>query len=84
MNEIITFIIVIISILIGYFLGRGTNPFPKETIEKVKKVFENIIVRSDIGGVERPTARQVEDFNNPLKKAGDNEMSKTFSEIVER
>ncbi len=82
MNEIITFIIVIISILIGYFLGRGNNPFPKETIEKVKKVFENIVVKSDVGPIERPTARQVEDFDNPLKKAGDQAMSDTLREIV--
>ena len=79
---LIGFIITLISLLIGYYLGKGVNPLPKETIEKVKRVFEALPNKSGVGAVERPSATQLEKFNNPINKAGEEETSKMFERLV--
>lgn len=85
LSFILGFIVTLISLLIGFVLGKLTNPFTQETVQKVKQVFDaipNSVLKKDIGAVERPTATMVEDYNNPVKRAGDNEMSKTLEKLV--
>jgi hypothetical protein len=75
-------IVLLIGILVGFYLGKGSSLIPEETQKQVKRLIQSLPIKHDVGAVERPSAKMVEDFNNPIKKAGDEEMSKTFSEIV--
>jgi hypothetical protein len=75
-------IVLLIGILVGFYLGKGSSLIPEETQKQVKRLIQALPVKNDLGPVERPSAKMVEDFNNPMKKAGDEALSKTFSEII--
>jgi hypothetical protein len=77
-------ILTLVSVIVGYLIGKNINPFPKDTIEKVKTIFEKIPVKSDLGAIPRPTQAEIERFNNPLKEAEDKAMGETFAEIIKR
>ena len=82
MNEIITFFIVIISVLVGYFIGSKNNPISKENVDKLRNTIIKTFEKRDLGAVPRPTAHEIEKFENPVLKAEEEEMSKTFSKII--
>lgn len=76
-------ITLLIGILVGFYLGKGSSIIPEETRLQVKRLIQSLPThKNDLGPVERPSAKQVDDFNNPMKKAGDEALSKTFSEII--
>jgi hypothetical protein len=83
MIEIITgSIISLISLYIGYSLGKGSSIIPEETQKQVKRLIQALPIKRDIGAVLRPTQQDVERFNNPILQAEELEMSKTLSEII--
>ena len=70
------------GIYLGYALGKNSSIIPEETKRQVKRLIQALPIKNDLGAVERPTAHQIENFNNPIQKAEEEEMNKTFSEIV--
>jgi hypothetical protein len=72
----------LLAIWIGYSIGKGSSIIPKETTEQVKRLIRALPIDRGLGAVERPTAHQVEQFNNPVLKEEEEAMSDTFKEIV--
>lgn len=81
-NFIIGSTLTLISILIGYYLGKGSSIIPEETRKQVKKLIQALPIDKGVGAIPRPTAQQLKDWDNPLIQAEKEEMSKTFSKIV--
>lgn len=79
---IIGSVIAVCSLYIGYTMGKGSSIIPEETQKQVKRLIQSLPIKRDIGAIERPTARQIDEFNNPLKQAENEEMDKTFKEII--
>jgi len=83
LNFIAGAITLLVGILVGFSLGKNSSIIPEETRKQVKKLIDAMpFTKRDIGGVMRPTAHEVANFENPVKKAEEEEMSKTFGEIV--
>lgn len=77
---ITTFLITIISILIGYTLGRITPEQIKEKYEEYKR--EIIKKREPVGAVIAPDAKRLELINNPEKAEEEEELNKLFGELL--
>jgi len=71
-----------VGIYLGYVMGKGSSIIPEETQKQVKRLIQELPIKRGVGAVERPSAQQLEDWDNPLVQEEKNEMSKTFSEIV--
>lgn len=83
MLEIITgSVLSLISLYIGYSLGKGSSIISEETQKQVKRLIQALPIKRDIGVVPRPTQQDVERFNNPILQAEEEEMSKTFKEVL--
>ena len=83
LNFITGALILLIGILVGFSLGKYSSVIPEETRKQVKKLIDAMpFTKSDIGGVMRPTAHEVSNFENPIKKAEEEAMSETFREII--
>jgi len=84
-NFIGGFIVTIISLLLGFYLGSKSerSGLPEETLAKVKQVFKKIqLKREAVGGVTRPTAQDIERYDNPKLKEEEQAMAETFSQII--
>ena len=76
-------ITLLVGILVGFSLGKNSSIIPEETRKQVKKLIDAMpFTKRDIGGVMRPTAHEVANFENPIKKAEEEAMAETFKEIV--
>lgn len=62
------FVITIISLLIGYFLGQGK--ITRETITQVLSQAKKKLDTSPVGAIHRPTARDIYLKEHPLEKEG--------------
>jgi len=83
LNFIAGAITLLVGILVGFSLGKNSSIIPEETRKQVKKLIDAMpFTKRDIGGVMRPTAHEVANFENPVKKAEEEAMSETFKEIV--
>jgi hypothetical protein len=82
LNFIAGAITLLLGILVGYSLGKGSSIIPEETRKQVKRLVQALPVDRGLGGVMRPTAHDIENFNNPVKQAEEAEMAKTFSQII--
>lgn len=81
-NFILGSLTMLIGIWIGYTLGKGSSIIPEETQKQVRRLIRSLPIKNDLGGVERPTAHEIDNFNNPVLKAAEEEMSETFKEII--
>lgn len=82
-NFIAGAVVTVLSILIGYSLGKGSSIIPEETRKQVKKLIDAMpFTKHDLGAVERPSAQDIKRFDNPLLKEEEEAMSETFREIV--
>lgn len=83
----IYFLITIISVLIGFYLGTKVNfELIEEDGKKIVRKVQEIIPKSDLtpGIVKRPSAQELFKKNeDPIKKAGDKAMNETLSKIPE-
>ena len=77
---ITTFLITIISLLIGFVLGRFSPSELKEKFETYKR--EIIKKRSPVGAVLAPDAKQLDRIQNPKKYEEEKEMEKVFEELL--
>lgn len=81
-NFLIGSLVTLISLWVGYTIGKGSSIIPEETRKQVKKLIQALPIDRGVGAVSVPTAHEVANYENPIKKAEEAEMSKTFSEIV--
>jgi hypothetical protein len=75
-------ITLLVGVLVGFSLGKGSSIIPEETRKQVRRLIQALPIKRDIGAVERPSAQQIKRFENPALKAEEEEMNKTFNEIV--
>lgn len=81
-NFLIGSLVTLISLYIGYTIGKGSSIIPEETRKQVKKLIQALPIDRGVGAVMAPNAKQVEEFDNPILKAENEAMSETFKEIV--
>lgn len=76
-------LVLLVGIWVGFSLGKNSSIIPEETRKQVKRLVDAMpFTKKDIGGVMRPSAHDIANFENPIKKAEEEEMGKTFSEII--
>lgn len=79
MNSLITFIEIIISILIGYYIGskqiKDVERLPEVIKEKIK------LKNSPVGGVMRPDGKTLYKWNNPKEAEEEEEMVRVIGDI---
>lgn len=75
-------LIALVSIYLGYVMGKGSSIIPEETQKQVKRLIQSLPIKNDLGGIERPTATQLKDWDNPLVQEEKDAMSETFRDIV--
>jgi len=68
MEQLISWLIFLVTFLIGYFLGQGK--ITQETIVKVKQSITKAFNTSRVGAIRTPTARDVYLKKNPILKEG--------------
>lgn len=76
---ITTFIITIVSILIGYFLGKGLAS--RDTYSQIKKEVEHRVLpqfKQPSGVIQRPDAKRIYDIQHPQIEEEKEEMRKTL------
>ncbi len=81
---ITTFIITIVSILLGYILGK--NSLTKQTFQDIKKEVEHKIYphfKQPSGVIQRPDAKRIYDLQHPEVLAEKEEMKKTLDEGID-
>ena len=71
MEQFITWLLFLITFLIGYFLGQG-----KITKEAIKQTIAKALNTSRVGAIKMPTARDIYLKQHPELKAGMDEMAK--------
>jgi hypothetical protein len=81
-NFLIGSLTTLISLYIGYTLGKGSSIIPEATQRQVRQLIRELPIKRDIGAVERPTAEDVRNYENPLVKDEEDEMSETFKKII--
>lgn len=62
------FTVTLISLLIGYQLGKNQRVIPENTQKKINEIFHRVVPRSDVGPVERPSAQDNYYRDNPKAK----------------
>jgi hypothetical protein len=80
---ITTFIITIVSILIGYFLGKGS--ISKDTYQEIKKQVEHRVLpkyTQPSGPIQRPDAKRLYDLEHPEVEEEKEEMRKVMQEGI--
>lgn len=84
MNELILvtmYIQTILAILLGYALGKGK--LNTETLEDFKTQIKRKLNTAPVGAVNRPSAKQLATWNDPKKKAEEDEMLRVLKDIPE-
>lgn len=79
MNSLITFIEIIISILIGYYIGSKQIKDVERIPEIIKKKLE--LKNSPVGGVMRPDGKTLYKWNNPKEAEEEAEMVRVIENI---
>lgn len=63
---LIGFAITLISLLIGFQLGKNSRVIPEQTQKKINQIFNRVVTpKSDVGAVSRPTVEQNYYRDNP-------------------
>lgn len=55
---IIGFTITLISLIIGFNLGRNQTIITADTKRQINQIFSRVVPKNEVGPVERPTAQQ--------------------------
>lgn len=80
MTILIIWITSIVSLLIGYMLGKQTTiPDMKTKIQNIKNSVDMMNVKS--GPINRPTAKQLHYWSDPKKQATDEAMMDALRKI---
>lgn len=77
-------LIALISLLIGFNLGKFQAPFSPQIKKKLDEAFSRVVPSSDVGAVERPTPRQVYFRDHPEEAKEQQIMSEKFKEEINK
>lgn len=77
---ITNWILFIITLLLGYLLGKLSN-YPLPTINVLKKGIMKAVDFSPVGAVKRPTSEELAKKEDKVRSAEEEEMRKAFSNI---
>lgn len=76
------FIISLISLLIGYSLGKNNRIIPENTQQKINQIFTRIVEpKTDVGAVERPDIKQNYYRDNPQAKVENDMMDEALTNL---
>ena len=84
-ETLLGFLIAIISLVVGYFLGRNDFSGTKDTITKTRQIVEDVFKgRPDVGVVERPDPHELRRITDPKFADEEDAMIKQFEELQNR
>ena len=72
----------LIAVLVGFYLGKSDRTIQKDIAKVVQTISKAIPQKKDVGAVTTLTQPEIDLQENPLKRAENEEMDKTFSEII--
>lgn len=83
---VLGFAISLVSLLIGFSLGRFEKPLPPKLQQQLQEVFKRrvadpLINPSGVGAVPRPTQEQLDRYKNPQLAQEEQIMTQTFTEL---
>ena len=82
MTELLTgFALALISLLVGYKLGKDQTLVTDDTRKKIKQIFNRVVPDSEIGIIERPTPQQNFYRDHPEVKTEDDVMVGAFDKL---
>lgn len=84
-DTIIGALLAVISLAIGYYVGRGDVKSAKETITKTRQMVEDIVHgKPDVGPVMRPDPLDIKRFNDPKFAEEEQVMIEQFDKLMEK
>ena len=78
------FLISIISLIVGFNLGKTNDPISPEIKKRLNQTLQRVIPPSDVGAVMRPTPRELELARNEKERLEQDIMSDTFKEVINK
>lgn len=79
---IIGFIITLVSLLIGFSLGKDQDVITYEAKKKIKGIMRKVIPNNDIGPILRPTAQDIYYRDHPKERIEKEVMEKEFEKVL--
>jgi len=80
---LIGFTITLISLLVGFSLGRYQQSLPPSVNKQIQQIFKKVVPDTDVGGIEPPTQRDLDFYNNPKLAREHEELNRTFDKLNE-
>lgn len=78
-------ILSLVSLSIGYYLGRNNFSDAKETLVKTRQVVEEVVHgRSDVGVVERPDPHELHRMTDPKFAEEEDAMNDQLAKLLNR
>lgn len=74
-------LLVLISLLIGYKLGKDQTIVSVDTKKQINQIFKKVVPKSDVGPIERPTTQQNFYRDNPQMATENDVMQNTFDTL---
>ena len=68
-------ILTLISLLVGFQLGKYQRLIPERTQKKINEIFDRVVPNPEVGPVIRPTTQQNFYRDNPQAKVEDDAMT---------
>ena len=81
-EQIVGLISALIFVAFGYYLGRRDRDIPKDVKRVYQTVSRALPIKKDVGAVTALTQQEIDLIENPIKRAENEEMSKTFQAIM--
>lgn len=77
------FMLTLMSLLIGYKLGKDQTIVTDDTKKQIKQIFRRVVPDTEIGIIKRPDAQENFYRDNPQAKVEDDLMAKQFDNLNE-
>lgn len=82
MFELMTgFVLTLISLLVGYNLGKHQQVVPPDTQKQIARIFQKVVPNDEVGAVMRPTAQDNYYRDNPQIAREDELMASEFDNL---
>ena len=78
------FLISIISLIVGFNMGKNNDAISPEIKKRLNQTLQRAIPPNDVGGVLRPTSRELELARNEKERLEQDIMSDTFKEVINK
>ncbi len=78
---LIGFVITLVSLLLGFSLGKHQAPISPDVTRKINSLFKRVAPKSDVGIIERPTAEDNYYRDHPEAKAEAQEMGRAIERL---